>query len=607
MDQPDSASRPEPINKAPIYDIVIVGAGAAGLSVAISSVRSGLALVRVIDSGSSVAFGDLIVDNQLDVGLGETVISVDTYEDDLIVTTDRLSYRTRACLIAERRLVRGFEPPVASAVTDKVTVDIVPDDVLELDVLVVGHSDHAVELAAQVAKAGGHVVLAAGGMDPNRLSPASDHVLRGLERERRLTVLYRASVEQIGEMAGLPMAYFGDRRTPDLQFDRVIFAGPRETVQPESMGISAAALATNGVWFVGDDADPGSARAESGGENFCDTIRPGWRIGADLAAGCFPEIPAVDPKASIVRRQKHTGAIDELRDEHYNATITQFEPTHSDLWVLRIKPDRPGPSHSPGQYASLGLGYWEPRIDDAVDVDLDSKWDKLVRRSYSISSRMFDSNGYLSSDTEGDELEFYIVLVQPTPENVPGLTPRLAMLRPGDRIYLGPKVAGRYTLGPVTNPDDTVILLSTGTGEAPHTAMAVELLGKGHVGPIVSVVSVRQWADLGYMEKQRRLSERYGNYHYLPMPTREADVAKRYIQDVVAGDVLLDEFGVDLEPERCHVFMCGNPLMIGIPEVNADGEEIFPEPTGVVEILSKRGFLRDRRDRAGNIHVEEYW
>ena len=50
--------------------------------------------------------------------------------------------------------------------------------------------------------------------------------------------------------------------------------------------------------------------------------------------------------------------IEELRPEHYNATITHFEPTHSDLWVLRVKPDHGSVSHLPGQYASLGLGYW---------------------------------------------------------------------------------------------------------------------------------------------------------------------------------------------------------------------------------------------------------
>jgi ferredoxin--NADP+ reductase len=207
---------------------------------------------------------------------------------------------------------------------------------------------------------------------------------------------------------------------------------------------------------------------------------------------------------------------------------------------------------------------------------------------------------------EGEELEFYIVLVPPTPDNVPGLTPRLALKRPGDRIYLGPKVAGRYTLAPVTDPEATVLFLSTGTGEAPHNAMVVELLRKGHRGPIVSAVSVRQWIDLGYMEKHRTLERHHANYHYVPLPTREPDVPKRYIQDLIRDDVFTADFGVELDPERTHVFLCGNPAMIGLPE-EADGVTTFPEVTGVVELLSARGFTLDHRNQRGNIHFEEYW
>ena len=96
-----------------------------------------------------------------------------------------------------------------------------------------------------------------------------------------------------------------------------------------------------------------------------------------------------------------------------------------------MKPDHGDVHHLPGQYASLGLGYWEDRIDDAEDPGLDERWDKLVRRSYSISHRIFDEHGYLAQERDTTELEFYIVLVPPTDDNIPGLTPRLALKRPG--------------------------------------------------------------------------------------------------------------------------------------------------------------------------------
>ena len=86
-----------------LYDLVIVGGSAGGLSTAISSLRSGLRRVRIIESSSRVALPDLIGPNQLDVGFGETVSTIDLLGDSIVVDTNRLSYRTRAVLVADRR------------------------------------------------------------------------------------------------------------------------------------------------------------------------------------------------------------------------------------------------------------------------------------------------------------------------------------------------------------------------------------------------------------------------------------------------------------------------------------------------------------------------
>ncbi|MGB3411002.1 MAG: ferredoxin--NADP reductase [Microthrixaceae bacterium] len=592
------------------YDLVIYGGNAGGLSLAISSQRSGLKRVRILESGSAVAFPDLVGEHHLDVGYGETVRSVErvpaapadadsaSQEDppsDLLVTTDKHTYRARAVVIAERSPSPDWAPPMGATLGERILVDTTPENPIDEDVLVVGSTDHAVEIAAKLAAEGAGVVLAAGGMDPTLLSPAGDNWLRRLERERRATLLYRSLPDQVAEVDGYPMAFFSDRRTPDLQFDHVVFASERTALKPGDVGLSDEALKSGRVWFIGSDSEPDSTVPTA----------PGWRIGFDVASA-FPGVEPEELPSAAKRRRRFTGALDELRAEHYNATITYFEPTHSDLWVLRVKPDHGEINHLPGQYASLGLGYWEDRIDDAEDAKIDENWEKLVRRSYSISSRMFDDYGYLSGEEGAEELEFYIVLVPPTPDNVPGLTPRLALKRPGDRIYLGPKVAGRYTLGPVTNPKDTVVFFSTGTGEAPHNAMVVELLRKGHTGPILSAVSVREWADLGYIDKHRDLEQRYANYRYHPMPTREPEVPKRYIQSLISDDVLTKQFGLELDPEHTHVFLCGNPSMIGLPE-EKDGVSEFPETTGVVELLTKRGFTLDHRKQRGNIHFEEYW
>ena len=568
------------------YDLVVIGGNAAGLTVAIALHEAGLGSIRILEAGSALSFPELVGENGLDVGYGEPALTIDaTTTGDtttISVTTAKHIYTTRACVVAQRTVAEGWMPLVPSVASDRIFVNTLPDFVADEDVLVIGNNDRAVEVTARLVGAGAGVVLSMGGVrGPEHLSPAAVAALHRLERERLATLLYRAVPEQIADVDGYPMVFFGDRRTPDLQFDHVVFAPSYTAIRPDEVGLTEAAAASGKVWFLD-------------GSNL------------SVIAAAFPEISITPAPTLAERRRGFTSVIDELRAEHYNATITHFEPTHSDLWVLRIKPDHGDVSHLPGQYASLGLGYWEQRIDSAEDEGLDEKWDKLIRRSYSISSRMFDQYGYLTGDLDADELEFYIVLVPPTPQNVPGLTPRLACKRPGDRIYLGPKVAGRYTLAPVTDPAATLLFFSTGTGEAPHNAMVVELLRKGHHGPIISAVSVRKWADLGYIEQHRRLEARYPNYRYLPMPTREADTPKRYLQDLIRTGVLADEHGVAFDPSSTHVFLCGNPAMIGLPQ-EVDGKSTFPSTTGVVELLVDQGFSLDHRKTRGNIHFEEYW
>lgn len=577
------------------YDLIVIGGNAGGLSVAISSLRAGLPRVRVVEPGSAVAFPELVPENQIEVGYGEQLISIDADGDLLVIVTSQRTYRVRGCLIADRHRDPAWSPPLPVTLTDHVSVDELPEWLNDRDILVVGYTNKAAELVAEAAAAGAGVVMAAGGMDPGQLAPAADAVLRRLERERRVTVLFRAVPDEIGAAGEFPIAFFNDRRTPDLEFDHVVFASERIRQPVDQLGVSDAAIASNKVWFLGS---PEEGRDLPTGH--------AWEIGNLLAEACFPELEIVAPPSIVQRRARHESVVGELRDESYNATIMAFEQRHSDLWVLRVRPDHGDTSHIPGQYASLGLGYWEDRVDDFVDPGIDDKWSKLIRRSYSISHPMFETSGYLAPpDTE--ELEFYIVLVQSDEEHIAALTPRLGKLQVGDRIYLGPKVAGRYTLSAVTNPEMAVVFFATGTGEAPHNSMITELLRKGHTGPIVSTVTVRNWQDLGYLETNRRLEERFPNFHYLPMPTREADVPKRYLQDLIRDGEIEEKLGGPFDPANTHAFLCGNPAMIGLPEEGEDGVSKFPETTGVIELLAERGFTIDLRNQPGNIHFEEYW
>jgi ferredoxin--NADP+ reductase len=304
--------------------------------------------------------------------------------------------------------------------------------------------------------------------------------------------------------------------------------------------------------------------------------------------------------------------ISELRQKSYNATVVSIQLPNEDLMIVRVRPDNGVPPHRAGQYSTLGLGQWEPRApgcQEEIPKPGDEK--KLIRRAYSISCSVLDEAGELPAQANRDWLEFYIVLVRQAEKAPPALTPRLFTLEPASRVFLGEKIAGHYTLDPV-KPTDNVIFLSTGTGEAPHNYMLWELLHRQHPGKILAACCVRYKRDLGYLPLQEELVRRYPNYTYVSLTTREADTVgqKVYIQDLITSGQLEERLGEALDPARTHVYLCGNPKMIGAPEIDrATGAATFPQPPGVIEILSKRGFHTDQPSLKlkGNIHIEEYW
>jgi ferredoxin--NADP+ reductase len=303
--------------------------------------------------------------------------------------------------------------------------------------------------------------------------------------------------------------------------------------------------------------------------------------------------------------------VEPLRRKHYNATLIALEKIQPELWIFRVRPDEGVPPYKPGQYTTLGLGDWEPTNDPAHNEEVgENLKSRVIRRAYSISYPIFqEGTRRLVPPEELDYYEFYITLVprRGEPGQEPSLTPRLFALKEGDRLAVGPKITGHYTLDAV-EPDDQVILAATGTGEAPHNCMIAHLLRARHPAPIVSIICVRYAIDLGYRAIHTLLAAEYPNYHYVTLTTREAHnlTQKVYIQDLVVSGQLEAQTGVALDPARTHVFLCGNPSMIGVPKYDGN-EKIYPTPAGMVEILESKGFKADYKKERGNIHFEEYW
>lgn len=574
------------------HQLLVVGGSLAGLSVASRARRSGIEDVLVLGSEGEDLPWDLAHTDHITIEAVDAVERVSRGEDAIEVLGESQSFSARNVVID---LVRSDpDAPMPWPIPGNVAhrfhrkIEFPTED---KDVLVVGKGEAAVMVASQLVSRRARVVLCFDG-DTSGVSLLGRQVLERLEREQLATIMWRSWPESIWSVGDFPMVTFGDRRTPDLQFDHVVVAMPGESpLIPFECDLDAGSA--EGLFVI----------TESGahtGPGVSVTPALAWQ---EIQQRRFPDFSLPSPFPVI---EMDADRVRELAATHYNATITSFDTAHNELWRIRLRPDREAIAHQAGQYCSIGLGYWEPRADESVDDGLDSKRDKLIRRSYSISSPIFDRHGYLTDPGANDEIELYIVWVKPDEKRVPALTPRLALKHAGDRLYLGPKVAGRYTIERVTDPAASVVFVGTGTGEAPHNAMLVELLRKGHHGRILSLVTVRYLSDLAYQAQHRELERRYANYHYLPVPTREPDHPKRYAQDLLEDGTIEEKLGASLDPASTHWFLCGNPAMIGLPEYEGE-QPVFPETLGMAELLHKRGFTLDRHRKPGNIHYEEYW
>jgi ferredoxin--NADP+ reductase len=273
-----------------------------------------------------------------------------------------------------------------------------------------------------------------------------------------------------------------------------------------------------------------------------------------------------------------------MSEDPLNATVIEREDINDELAIVRIRPDgweiEP---YKPGQFTTLGL----PRQEDPDEQPkADSprarrgRGPRLIRRAYSIAS----------SPNNLDYLEFYLVLVQGGK-----LTPKLWGSDQGDRVFMDPRIKGEFTLDNVPRGKD-LIMVATGTGLAPYVSMYRTYRGTGLWNRLTMVHGVRYLQDLGYREELEQAAKEDDSFFYIPTVSRAEDgedVPGLRGRVTTAMDPKNYEkiTGGKIDPETCHVFLCGNPAMI----------------TEQQETLEAKGFVTATRKQPGNIHFERYW
>jgi len=265
-----------------------------------------------------------------------------------------------------------------------------------------------------------------------------------------------------------------------------------------------------------------------------------------------------------------------------NAVVQQRFEVAPGLMVIRVAPDGWRlPEFSPGQFAVLGLPPEAPRCENSDDEEQVPKPGKLIRRAYSIAS----------SSATREYIEFYITLVHSG-----ALTPRLFALGPGDRLWLGPKITGNFTLDDAP-ADAHLLLVATGTGLAPYMSMLRTMLHEAGERRIAVLLGARHSWDLGYQSELLTMDRLSPAFSYQPIISRPAEEPvpwgglTGYVQDLWCGRQIGREWGFPPTPNDTRVFLCGNPAMI----------------EDMVTLLADEGFREHSRKQAGHVFVERYW
>lgn len=264
-----------------------------------------------------------------------------------------------------------------------------------------------------------------------------------------------------------------------------------------------------------------------------------------------------------------------------NGIITQVVQVSPTMKVFRIAPDGwELPDFKAGQFVAIWLPGSAPRCAEATAEFETVAPDKLIKRAYSIAS----------SSKSKEFIEFYITLVHSG-----SLTPRLFELKIGDRIGVGKKFVGMFTLDQVPE-EKNVVLIATGTGVAPYMSMlrTNALQRKGKIAVVHGAAN--SW-DLGYSSELNLLQSISSNFKYIPTIT---DPQKEmtpwtghvdFIQDMWNSGVMEETWGFKPMPENTDIFLCGNPRMI----------------EDMTNALAKDNFSEwSRKNPEGQIHIEKF-
>ncbi|MGE5365621.1 MAG: NAD(P)-binding domain-containing protein [Bacteroidota bacterium] len=256
-----------------LYDIVIIGAGPAGISMAVESTGVGLKPERilVIERSAEHSFSirkyypdkklvtanykgfqsactgalcipDLtkhetityldkaISDNNINVNYNETVWKIfysgEDSKERFTVFTDKSEYKTKTIAIAIGILGKPNKPAYKIPLTlkDRALFDITTAEIMNSRVLVVGGGDSASEYCQFLVQDGNDVTLSYRRAEFSRMNDINRESLLALGREGRVKLFLNSDIISLEDQTGRPVVTFSGAEECTEEFDYVIYA-----------------------------------------------------------------------------------------------------------------------------------------------------------------------------------------------------------------------------------------------------------------------------------------------------------------------------------------------------------------------------------------------
>lgn len=254
-----------------MYELIIIGAGPAGISMAaearangidagrililekgnahswairkfypeakpvlanykgIDAVCTGVMCISNMTKEETLTYLDLTIEqNDLVVHYNEAVHAIRPLADgNFNVETNAGSYEARLCVIAIGILDKPNKPdyPVPPALKNRVHFDITSVELKDEDCLVVGGGDTASEYCQYLAQHGNRVTLSYRRTEFARLNRVNRESLSALETRGQVEILRGSNISKLeDDGGGRPRVHFQEAELPARVFDHVVYA-----------------------------------------------------------------------------------------------------------------------------------------------------------------------------------------------------------------------------------------------------------------------------------------------------------------------------------------------------------------------------------------------